>query len=323
MIDIVNSAAHALGVIVEVIIHLLGTRGKSVGLSAYIKVLSGAGNLAGLRDIDERVDIHLRMDAQILQITLGDHLADGIGHTADAQLQAGAVRDLFHDQFRDGLVDLRGRCRGRESVDGRIVRLNDHIYLIDVDIGIGAAQTYRHIFIDFYDDLLCFLNGRLRVAGAEAQIKVSESVHGSDLHDRYIQRILTLPVVAGQLRIFQRAVESEALGDRLTLHAAHMPAVPCHMICRVLNLEDFRNMHKDAAAEIDIFQLGQTLCQFTVYSHTGRSGPAVVYPVSALYDSRRLCRCDQLLLIFLRIIHIFPPYPCCRGSLFCCAFPLP
>ncbi len=73
----------------------------------------------------ESVNIHLGVDAQVLQIALGDEAADGVGHTADAQLQAGAVGDLWHDEVCDLQIDLGSGAGSGHLGHGRIVALHD------------------------------------------------------------------------------------------------------------------------------------------------------------------------------------------------------
>ena len=110
MVDIVDGSGLDLGVIVEIVVHLLCACGECEGLQAAVEVLFGTGNPAGLCHVDKCIDIHLCVDAQILEVGLRDHLADGIGHTADAELEACAVRDALNNKFGNSLIDLCGRC---------------------------------------------------------------------------------------------------------------------------------------------------------------------------------------------------------------------
>ena len=117
-----------------------------------------------------------------------------------------------------------------------------------------------------------------------------------------------IAVVAGQLRIADGAVEAEALCHSLTLNAAHVPAVPAEMLGGVFDLEDLGNPHQNAAAELDILQFGQALCNGCIHSHGGAGGPAIVHPVTAFYQSGSLFGSGQFLLISCFEIHLPKPH---------------
>ena len=65
------------------------------------------------------------MHAQIPQIGLGDHLADGVGHGADAQLQAGAVGDLGHHKLGYCHIHLIGLTGTAQNIHGRVLPFRD------------------------------------------------------------------------------------------------------------------------------------------------------------------------------------------------------
>ena len=56
----------------DIIIQLLGTCAKSVGLAEAVDIFFGAVDFAGFRDIDKGIDVHFGVNAQILQIGFGD-----------------------------------------------------------------------------------------------------------------------------------------------------------------------------------------------------------------------------------------------------------
>ena len=90
------------------------------------------------------------MDAQVLQVGLGDEGAHGVGHPADAQLQAGAVGDLRENQTRNGLIHLRSGS-GRHLRYRRVVALHDHGNIIDMDADLMAAEADGHVLIHLHD----------------------------------------------------------------------------------------------------------------------------------------------------------------------------
>ena len=115
------------------------------------------------------------MYAEILQVGFRNHGTDRIRHAADAQLQAGAIRDLLHDQLGHRAVNVGRRTAGAQLRDRRVLTLDDHIYLGDVDRFLKAAQAARHVLIDLDDDNVghvahCLQVGRVR---AEAEVAVA------------------------------------------------------------------------------------------------------------------------------------------------------
>lgn len=81
-VHIVHGSAHALGVVVDKVIQLLGAGAEGVDLTAGVQFLVLTADLAGHGQVDEGVNIHLGVNAQVLQIGLGDDAADGVGHAA-------------------------------------------------------------------------------------------------------------------------------------------------------------------------------------------------------------------------------------------------
>ena len=261
------------------------------------------GDLAGFRHIHESVYIHLCVDAQILEVRLRDHLADRVRHSANSELQACTVGDPVHDQLGDGFVHFRAGLSRRHRVDGCIVAFDDHIDITDMNICASVTEADGHARIDFHDNLLRHLDHCVRVAGAGTKVKIAVPVHGADLHDRHIQRILSVQIVAGKLRILERSVETQPCGSRFPLHAVHMPAVPNEVLLGILYFENFRRMHQDTAVDLHIVHLGHSLGELSVYRDVRCGAPAVIDPVAVLDHCRSLRSSYQLLLIFFRITH--------------------
>ena len=249
------------------------------------------------------------MDAQILQVALRDQVADGVGHSADAQLQAGTVRDLRDDEVRHGEVHLSGRTGCSHLTHRRVGALHDTGHLRDVHPVLGAAQAAGHVGVDLDDDLFGLFADGAQMRSTGAEVEVAMLVHGRDLEHCHIHGVLAVAVVTGQLRITDGGVEGEALRNGLALNAAHVPAVPGHVGSRVVDLEDLRHPHQDAAAEIDVLQLRQTLCDGSIDCHRGVHSPAVVHPIAALDQGSGLIGSHLFLRIQFRIIHYKPSSP--------------
>ena len=309
IVGVVHGCRHALRVIVQVIVHFLGAGTEGVDLTALVQLLACTGDLAGLGDIHKGIHIHFGVHAQILQIALCDQAADGIGHTADAQLQAGTVGDLRNDQVGNLQIHFGSSTGSGHLADGRVLAFHDAGDLRNVDAVLHAAKAAGHVLVDLNDDLLGFFahSTQMRCTGAEVEVAVL--VHGGHLEHRHIQRIRAFAVVAGQLGITDGGVEGEALCNGLALNAAHMPAVPCHVCSGIVDLEDRGHPHQDAAAEVDTFQLRQTLCNLGIHRHRGVHSPAVIHPVTAFDQCGSLSGGHFLLSIQFRKIHYKPSSP--------------
>ena len=243
------------------------------------------------------------MYAQILQIGLGDHLADGIGHGADTQLQAGTVGNLRHHQLGHGHIHIGGLTAAAQLVHDRVVAFHDHIHVTDMDTVVKTAQADGDIFVDLHDDLLGHLAHSLQVRAAGAEVKPAVLVHGGHLEHGHIHGLDAVAVVAGQLGIPQGDVIRESLLDGLALHAAHMPGIPGKVLSCVGNIKNGGTVGQNAAADIDVLQALHPLGQRLVQRHRGADAPTVVQPHAGVHTfDGLLCR-GQLLLVFLLIAH--------------------
>ena len=147
------------------------------------------------------------------------------------------------------------------------------------------------------------------MGGAGAEVEVTVLIHGGHLEHGHIYGVRALTVVAGQLGITDGGIEGEALRNGLALNAAHMPAVPGHVGSGVVDLEDLRHPHQDAAAEIDVFQFGQALGKGGVHGHGGVDAPAVIHPVAAFDQRSSLLGSHLFLGIHFHEIHYKPSSP--------------
>ena len=306
IVGVVHGCRHALRIIVQVIVHFLGAGTEGVDLTALVQLLACTGDLAGLGDIHKGVHIHFGVHAQILQIALCDQAADGIGHTADAQLQAGTVGDLRNDQVGNLQVHFGGSTGSGHLADGRVVAFHDAGHLRNVHAVLHAAQAAGHVLIDLHDDLFGLFAHGTQMGSAGAEVEVTVLIHGGHLEHGHIDGVRALTVVAGQLGITDGGIEGEALRNGLALDAAHMPAVPGHVGSGVVDLEDLRDPHQNAAAEVDPFQLRQALGQLGIHSNGGVHGPAVIHPVTAFDQSSSLCGRHAFLSVQFHKIHYKP-----------------
>ena len=138
----------------------------------------------------------------------------------------------------------------------------------DVNAFFKAAQTARHVLVDFYDDLFAGFADGSQMRSVRAKVEIAVLVHRCDLNHHNIRRANALSIPTRQLRIAQRGIERDAVVNHVALNAAHVPRVPRKMLVCVRNLCDGKRLHQDAAADVDVYQLvctsSQCLVQFNL-----------------------------------------------------------
>ena len=296
VVRVADRCAHDSRIVVDVVIQLLRAGAECKYLTTLVDGLLGAGQLACTGDVDEGIDIHLGVYAQIGQVGLCDQGADCVRHTADAQLEAGTVRDLLNDQLCNGVVNL-GRSGSTHLTERRVVALDDHVDLGDVNRVLKAAETARHILVDLNDDVLAGLADRLEVGCVRTEAEIAVLVHRCNLNQRVLVRDDVFTVVARQLGIADRCIICHSLCDHFALNAAHVPGVPGEMLRCVVYFCDFRNPHQDAAADFDVGQLVCACSERFIQCDRRTGAPAVVDPVAALDALDRVLGGGQFALI--------------------------
>ena len=242
------------------------------------------------------------MDAEILEVGLCDHCADGVRHAADAQLEARTVRDLLNDQLCNRLIDC-GRCSAAAHLRHGLIILDDHIDLGNMDRFLIQTEAARHILVDLDDNNIGSLADCLEVGRLRTEAEPALRVHRSDLDHGNIDAADVLAVPARQLGVAQRGIEAEALRAGLALDARHMPRVPGQLVCNIRHIENRRPAHQHAAAEIYVLQLVHACGERLVECVRRAGAPAVIDPVSALDDLDGLLGRRQLAFIKCCEIH--------------------
>ena len=293
---------HALRIIIYKIVQLLGACAEREHLTAAVDGLLRAVDLACTGDVNECVNVHFSMNAEVLQVRLRDHRAYGIRHAADAQLQARAVRDFLHDQLCNRLINL-GRLAACAHLRHFGVALNDHIHLRNVNAVLKAAKAARHILVDLNDDNIGYIADGFQVRSLRTEAEPAVCVHRRHLNHGYIDMTDVLAVPARHLGVAQCAVKAEALHACLALNAGHVPRVPGDLVGCIRNIEYRRSAHEYAAAEVYILQLAHAGSKCLVQCNRRTRTPAVVYPVTRFNNLNGFIRRCQLLLIQCSIIH--------------------
>ena len=107
--------------------------------------------LPGLEHGKIPVRAQLRVHAKILKIAVGDKLAEGVRHTADAKLHARSVLNVRKQQVCDLNVGFRW-SRIRHLKQRRIAGLNDIVNLGYVYPRLLTAFYARYVAVDFDND---------------------------------------------------------------------------------------------------------------------------------------------------------------------------
>ena len=112
-VGVVDRAAQDVRVAVDHVVEAARAEREGEDDLAGVERLARAGDEAGVEQVDQAVDQHLGVDAEVPDAAFRQQGADRVRHAADADLQAGAVLDLGGDEARDRAVDLGGRGVGQ------------------------------------------------------------------------------------------------------------------------------------------------------------------------------------------------------------------
>ena len=243
------------------------------------------------------------MHAQVLHVRFGDHAADGIRDSADAELQSAAACHIREDIGGDLPVRLRRR-RALHRRD-RQLRLHNVVHIPNVDMVVGQSRYCRHGGVHLEDDMLRRIQDLLHGAVGEAVGEVPVFVHGRDRDHRHIHRRITLAVIGPVVPEQHRRMERSPLVDILPVQSGAVPKVIGKGTKGVILHGRDRN-HGDRVADLHIVQLSAAFCQCCIQCLREGTGLAVVYPVPVLYELYRFLRRAELLCIDCLIIHIRP-----------------
>ena len=305
VVDVVHRGHHKGGVAVDKIVQPPGAGGKGEHRAAPVQVLVPAGELARLGQVHHAVGEHLGVDAQILQIGLGQQSPHCVGHAADAQLEACPVGDEGDNLPGHRLV-LPGGLGGGELVQLVALPLHHHVHPGDVDGGAQAAEGHRHPGVDLHNDGAGPLQHGGQIGGVQAEAEKAVVVHGGDLDHGHVHPLHVLPVIPGHLGEADGGVVADPLLHEPPLNGRAVPGVPGDALRRVGQGGHRRLPQGQAAPEIQAGQLRllrQTLRQGPVQVPGHLSAEAVVNPVPGPDAGHRLPGGTPLFQIQFDIIH--------------------
>ena len=208
-VGVLHRAAVHVGIAVQRAVHRLRPERERVDDLAGIELLARAGDPSRLIEVGQSVGHHLGVDAQVLHAAFEQDGAHGVGHGADAHLQAVAVLDLGGDEPTHRGVYVADGWIGQLRCGG-VVALDDVVHLADVDAGLLAVDV-RQILVGLDDDGLGALEDGVMPQVGGAQIEVAVLVHGARLEDDDVRRRHEAPVVVGNLTQVDRDVVAAPL----------------------------------------------------------------------------------------------------------------
>ena len=215
--------------------------------------LHSVGELARLEEVQKGVDQHLGVHAQVLEVRVADHPADGVGHAPDAELDRGAVPHLLDDKAGDGLVDVGGSQPGQLH-QVRALALDHKVHLGDVHAFFAAAQADRKLLVHLHDDRLGLLYHRAGRRVEQREIEVAVLVHGRRRQHADVD-FERLAIVTRLVAIEQRDVVDEPLIAEAPVEPAEVPAHERERFVTGVGRHHGERAQRQHPADLDVAQL--------------------------------------------------------------------
>ena len=248
------------------------------------------------------------MHAQVPDIRFCQDGTDHIGQGSDSQLQGGAVFDKGHEYLRH-LDLLRRGLRDRRLRKGRMLSLNNIVYVGDMDTLVKPAQNVGQVLIDFQNDDIRLLDDSLGNAGTAGQVKKTVPVHRRHAHHGDIDR-QEMPVIGLQIPEDHGDIIAQSPVTQLSFIGRAMPAVVAEMLPLRIRLHCHDRSKAQVSPDLYIIELIPASGQRSIQERGKAYICPVVNPVPALYDPDSFFRCPAFFLIFCIKIHICPDASC-------------
>ena len=249
-IRVVDGAAVHVAIAVQCRVEIARAERERVDDLARVQRFSGARDASGLVQVGHAVGHHLRMHAKIAHPAFEQERTDGIGHAADADLQAVAVVDFSRDQPPHRGVDLAGwriRQFGRRGVVAldHVVDLADvHARLFTIDIGQPAGR------LD--DDHPGALDDRAVPEIRRAQIEIAAFIDRACLEDDDVDRVDEAPIVIRDFTKIDRDVIAASVIVLSPVVAGVMQAEPIDMTAFGIGVQHGAGAHRQTMADLDV-----------------------------------------------------------------------
>ena len=184
---------------------------------------------------------------------LAQQRAHGVGHAANADLQAGAVFDLRRDQRRDLAIDVGDRLIGQLRRCGRLA-VDDVVDVADVHRFL-RTEDVRHRRTGLDDHRRGALGHRLLVRHRAAEVEVAVVVHRTGLDAGDVDALDEAAIVVGRLAEVHRDVVAAAGVVPLPIETGEVPAEPQEVFAGRIALDDRARPQGQRSADLHAVQL--------------------------------------------------------------------
>ena len=222
------------------------------------------------------------MHAEVLQVGLGDHLAQRVGHGADAELQRGTVGDEFQDEPGDRLLSRRdGKIRHFRQ--RAVLPFHDHVHIRNADALAVAAGDFGQVLVHLDDDHIRLVQDRLCDARSAGQVEKSMLIHGrsADHGDVDRQKVTVIRRQVAEDHGDEVAEASVAQGPLVT---GAVPAVVDEVLAQRVTFHGLDRLEDEVASDLNVRQLVPAGGQRRIQQLRESDVRAVVHPVAALDD---------------------------------------
>ena len=249
-VGVVHRQAEHVVVAVEGVVECVRAEREGEHDLARIEALARAGDRAGLVKLDDPIGEHLGVDADVLDAAFLEERADGVGHGADADLEAGAIFDLGGDVAGDGLIYGGGGRTGEFARRG-VVAVDDVIDLADVD-GVGLAIDVGKGASHFHDHRSRTLDDGASPVVGGPEVEEAIGVHRAGFDGRDVDGLEEAPIVVGDLAEVERDGMADSGVVLGAVVAAEEPAHGAEMLAPGIGLQKGAGLEGEAGADLDI-----------------------------------------------------------------------
>ena len=268
------------------------TERERVDALAHVQRFPGARDAPGFVQIGEAVGHHLGVHAEVARAAFEQGRADGVGHRADADLQAIPVLDLGGNQLADRDIDL-ARHWIRQLGSRLVVTLDHVIHFAHVHAGLVPVHV-RQAPARLDDDHPRALDDRAVPQVGGAHVEVPALVERAGLEDDDVDRRDEATVVVRDLAEIDRQVAAAAHVVLFPVAAGEVQAHRMHVTALGIRLVDGAWAHRQAVADLDVRELVDAGAECPVERVGLADAGAVVEPHARGDEGRGLLGGDRL-----------------------------
>ncbi len=245
-----------------------------------LQCLTLVGNLTGLVQVEIAVTHELRMHTQVFEVRFSNESSQGIGHTADAELQRVPVVDEGEYLGGNLLIQSTGSPAGNGTHGLRT--FYDGIDVADVDMVIGQSINKRCSPVDFHDDMFCCIEDFLSTAVGQAVAEISIAVHGRYGHHGHIDRRLAAAVIGTAEAEHHGRKESPPFVDILPVQTRAVPDIIRKGLLIQILFDDLYRPHRNGTSYLHIGEFIPAGRQSCIEIRRKRAGLSIIDPVTGL-----------------------------------------